>query len=219
MSTRCAGIAVVAAAGEVEMFRHRVLAAGAQRLATQQPPGRQRAAAPRAKARQRNPCIIRAGGMKAATWSEQWTEPAFVRAQQAQHASGQDIHGAGQLGAGKWYKYSRSKLAGTGHIGYNTRPPRPLHGERIWRNQRVVRARPARRRKARPRRMVRRLRRNRRRPPGSRCHARRPQPSPSRHQRRRPGLPPNRQAKRPASPRRSRQRLSGSRQPTRRSHR
>jgi hypothetical protein len=30
-----------------------------------------------------------------------------------------------RLAACKWYKYSRSKLAGVEHMGYNTRPPRP----------------------------------------------------------------------------------------------
>ena len=89
------GISLAAAAGEMKALGYRVFAAGAQGLATQQTPGRQQAAAPRAEARNGNPCIIRATGVESAALPEQWAEPALVQMQQPQYQSGQDSHVAG----------------------------------------------------------------------------------------------------------------------------
>jgi len=84
----------------MKVFGYRVIATLAQRLATQHPPEREHAAAPRPEARHGNPCIIGATGMKAAARSEQGAEPALVQMEQAQYQSSQGIHVAGQLAAG-----------------------------------------------------------------------------------------------------------------------
>lgn len=94
-SVEIGGISLAATAGVMEVFGHRILAAGAQWLATQQPPAGQQAAAPRTEARERNPCIIRASRVEAAARTKQRADPALVQTQQPQYQSGQDIHVAG----------------------------------------------------------------------------------------------------------------------------
>lgn len=71
-------VAAMPAPHEVEPFRHRVLASLAQRLAAQQAPGGEQAAAPGAEAGDRDPCIIGASGVETTTLPEQGAEPAFV---------------------------------------------------------------------------------------------------------------------------------------------
>jgi len=63
--------------------------------------------------------------MKAAALPKQGAEPALVQTEQAQYQSSQGIHVAGSACSIWLPKYSRSVLAGVGHMGYNTRPPRP----------------------------------------------------------------------------------------------
>jgi membrane protease subunit (stomatin/prohibitin family) len=72
------GVVMVMAAGVVEVLRYRIHAAAAQRLAAQNPPARQQTAAPGAEANDCNPCIISAAGVKATSWTKQWTDPALV---------------------------------------------------------------------------------------------------------------------------------------------
>ena len=88
-------IFLAATAREVKVLGDRILAAVAQRLAAQQAPAGQQAAAPRAEARDRNPCIIGATGVEAAVRAEQRTDQALVQTQQPQYESGRNIHGAG----------------------------------------------------------------------------------------------------------------------------
>lgn len=91
------GSFMAAAMRQVKMLRHRIVAAGAQRLAAQYAPTRKQTAAPWPESRHGNPCIIGAAGVEAATRSEQRAEPTLVQMEQPQYQSGQNIHEAGQL--------------------------------------------------------------------------------------------------------------------------
>lgn len=83
------------AAHEMKLPRHRVVAAVAQRLATQQAPRGQQAASAGPEADHRNPCIIGATGVEAAALAKQRAEPALVQTKQPQYQSGRCIHVAG----------------------------------------------------------------------------------------------------------------------------
>ena len=74
----------MAAAAEVELLGHRILAAFAQWLAAQQAPTGQQAATQRAEAGDGNPCIIGATGVKATTLPQQGADPALVEGEQYQ---------------------------------------------------------------------------------------------------------------------------------------
>jgi len=91
---RMSVLLVRTAAGEMEMLGHRVLATGAQRLAPQDAPERQRAATYRTEAHDGNPCIIGTAGVEAATLTQQGAQQAFVGTKQEEQESGHFVHAA-----------------------------------------------------------------------------------------------------------------------------
>ena len=79
-------------AGEMEVLGHRIVAAMAQRLAAQDAPQRQHAAAQRAEARHRDARVVRAARVEAATLPQQRAEQPLVQCQQGKNeASHADI--------------------------------------------------------------------------------------------------------------------------------
>jgi len=87
-------LAMRTAASEVEMLRHRILAAAAQRLAAHDAPQRQDTAPQRTEAHDGNPCIIGTAGVEAATRTQQGAQQAFVGTKQEEQESGHFVHAA-----------------------------------------------------------------------------------------------------------------------------
>ena len=80
-SRNMSGISLAATTWKMEVIGYRVVTTGTQRLATQQSPRGQQAAAQRTKASDRDTCIIRAGWMEATLLSDQGTKPTLVQTQ------------------------------------------------------------------------------------------------------------------------------------------
>lgn len=90
-----AGLFVATTGPELKALGHGIVATFTQRLATQQAPGNQQAAAPGPETRHGNPCIIGTGGVEAAARAQQGAEPALVQTKQPKYQSGKNVHVAG----------------------------------------------------------------------------------------------------------------------------
>src|SRR5687767_8866179 len=81
--------------------RYRIKAAGVEGMAAHQPSHCQPAALERTEARDRFHRIHRARGMKAAGWTDQWTDPALVA---TQHQDEQAIYHDSFMPTGSYWR-------------------------------------------------------------------------------------------------------------------